>query len=170
MPKSRATSSPVWLSSSPRSATSLRDKDLRAEVVTPEDENGNLVSVLGKAASSHKRSVVVASPPQVFRSLPNIDHDGEEQLDHTDDDDQDQEGEDYSDEEHLAIPHSLFRRLSTTSHMSLPRSNYDPRRVCLNPFPNLTLGKHKRAIGVYIAGALVCDTSASPLATCSQRW
>lgn len=40
--------------------------------------------------------------------------------------------------------------------MSLPRSNYDPRRVCLNPFPELTLGKHKRTVGVYLAGALVC--------------
>ncbi|TFK21621.1 UPF0220-domain-containing protein [Coprinopsis marcescibilis] len=38
--------------------------------------------------------------------------------------------------------------------MSLPRSNYDPRRVCLNPFPNLTLGKHRRTVGVYLAGAL----------------
>jgi hypothetical protein len=39
--------------------------------------------------------------------------------------------------------------------MSLPRGNYDPRRVCINPFPELTLGKHKRTIGVYLAGALV---------------
>ncbi|TFK38293.1 hypothetical protein BDQ12DRAFT_606557 [Crucibulum laeve] len=38
--------------------------------------------------------------------------------------------------------------------MSLPRSNYDPRRVCLNPFPEFTLGKHRRTIGVYLAGAL----------------
>ncbi|EIN08245.1 UPF0220-domain-containing protein [Punctularia strigosozonata HHB-11173 SS5] len=38
--------------------------------------------------------------------------------------------------------------------MSLPRSNYDPRRVCLNPFPNVSLGKHKRTIGIYLAGAL----------------
>ncbi|THH08014.1 hypothetical protein EW145_g2995 [Phellinidium pouzarii] len=40
--------------------------------------------------------------------------------------------------------------------MSLPRSNYDPRRVCLNPFPNLDfhLGKYRRTIGVYIAGGL----------------
>lgn len=38
--------------------------------------------------------------------------------------------------------------------MSLPRSNYDPRRVCLNPFPELTLGKHKRTVGVYLSGAL----------------
>jgi len=38
--------------------------------------------------------------------------------------------------------------------MSLPRANYDPRRVCLNPFPNITLGKHRRTIGVYLAGAL----------------
>jgi len=41
--------------------------------------------------------------------------------------------------------------------MSLPRANYDPRRVCVNPCPNLTpgLGKHKRTVGVYLAGALV---------------
>ncbi|KAJ8474398.1 hypothetical protein ONZ45_g15959 [Pleurotus djamor] len=38
--------------------------------------------------------------------------------------------------------------------MSLPRSNYDPRRVCLNPFPEFTLGKHRRTMGVYLAGAL----------------
>lgn len=40
--------------------------------------------------------------------------------------------------------------------MSLPRSDYDPRRVCVNPCPNFTLGKHRRSIGVYLAGALVC--------------
>jgi len=39
--------------------------------------------------------------------------------------------------------------------MSLPRSDYDPRRVCVNPCPNFTLGKHRRSIGVYLAGALV---------------
>ena len=39
--------------------------------------------------------------------------------------------------------------------MSLPRGNYDPRRVCLNPFPEFTLGKHRRTVGVYLAGALV---------------
>ncbi|KAI0063829.1 UPF0220-domain-containing protein [Artomyces pyxidatus] len=40
--------------------------------------------------------------------------------------------------------------------MSLPRSDYDPRRVCLNPFPglNISLGKHRRTLGVYIAGGL----------------
>jgi len=40
--------------------------------------------------------------------------------------------------------------------MSLPRSNYDPRRVCLNPFPALDLhfGKYRRTIGVYLAGGL----------------
>lgn len=42
-----------------------------------------------------------------------------------------------------------------TSFMALPRSNYDPRRVCLNPFPEFTLGKHRRTVGVYLAGALV---------------
>jgi len=38
--------------------------------------------------------------------------------------------------------------------MSLPRSNYDPRRVLLNPFPAFNLGKHRRAIGIYLAGGL----------------
>ncbi|THU85455.1 UPF0220-domain-containing protein [Dendrothele bispora CBS 962.96] len=38
--------------------------------------------------------------------------------------------------------------------MSLPRADYDPRRVCINPFPNLTLGKYRRTIGVYFAGGL----------------
>jgi hypothetical protein len=38
--------------------------------------------------------------------------------------------------------------------MSLPRANYDPRRVCINPFPNLALSKHRRTVGVYLAGAL----------------
>ncbi|EIW78161.1 UPF0220-domain-containing protein [Coniophora puteana RWD-64-598 SS2] len=38
--------------------------------------------------------------------------------------------------------------------MSLPRSDYDPRRVCLNPFPDVNLGKHRRTIGIYLAGAL----------------
>ncbi|KAF7967807.1 hypothetical protein HWV62_33003 [Athelia sp. TMB] len=38
--------------------------------------------------------------------------------------------------------------------MSLPRSDYDPRRVCLNPFPNVDLGKHRRTVGIYLAGAL----------------
>jgi len=38
--------------------------------------------------------------------------------------------------------------------MSLPRSNYDPRRVCLNPFPDVDLGKHRRTIGIYLSGGL----------------
>ncbi|KAF7303866.1 hypothetical protein MIND_00616500 [Mycena indigotica] len=38
--------------------------------------------------------------------------------------------------------------------MSLPRSQYDPRRVCLNPFPNVDFGKHRRTVGVYLSGAL----------------
>lgn len=46
---------------------------------------------------------------------------------------------------HSPLPHT----------MSLPRANYDPRRVCLNPFPEFTLGKHRRTVGVYLAGALV---------------
>lgn len=48
-------------------------------------------------------------------------------------------------------PPSLTRNIA----MTLPRANYDPRRVCLNPFPEFTLGKHKRTVGVYLAGALV---------------
>ena len=44
---------------------------------------------------------------------------------------------------------------SSCTFMSLPRANYDPRRVCLNPFPEFTFGKRRRAIGVYLAGALV---------------
>lgn len=49
--------------------------------------------------------------------------------------------------------------------MSLPRSNYDPRRVCLNPFPNLNIsfGKHRRTIGVYLAGGLVRLPPNSPM-------
>ncbi|KAI6151430.1 hypothetical protein EDD17DRAFT_1513421 [Pisolithus thermaeus] len=38
--------------------------------------------------------------------------------------------------------------------MSFPRSDYDPRRVCLNPFPEFNIGKHRRTIGIYLAGAL----------------
>ncbi|KAJ3474843.1 hypothetical protein NLI96_g12223 [Meripilus lineatus] len=38
--------------------------------------------------------------------------------------------------------------------MSLPRHNYDPRRVCINPFPNISLGKHRRTVGIYLAGGL----------------
>ncbi|CAK5278312.1 unnamed protein product [Mycena citricolor] len=38
--------------------------------------------------------------------------------------------------------------------MSLPQAHYDPRRVCLNPFPNIELGKHRRTLGVYLAGGL----------------
>ncbi|KAK7447378.1 Vacuolar protein sorting-associated protein 68 [Stygiomarasmius scandens] len=38
--------------------------------------------------------------------------------------------------------------------MSLPRADYDPRRVCINPFPNISLGRHRRTIGVYLAGGL----------------
>jgi hypothetical protein len=42
--------------------------------------------------------------------------------------------------------------------MLLPRSNYDPRRVCLNPFPDVNLGKHRRTVGIYLAGGLVSLT------------
>ncbi|KAJ7638173.1 hypothetical protein FB45DRAFT_902184 [Roridomyces roridus] len=38
--------------------------------------------------------------------------------------------------------------------MSLPPATYDPRRVCLNPFPDVDFGKHRRTLGVYFAGAL----------------
>jgi hypothetical protein len=38
--------------------------------------------------------------------------------------------------------------------MSLPRAHYDPRRVCINPFPDISLGKYRRSIGIYLAGAL----------------
>ncbi|KAJ7312239.1 hypothetical protein DFH08DRAFT_927126 [Mycena albidolilacea] len=37
---------------------------------------------------------------------------------------------------------------------SLPPSSYDPRRVCLNPFPDIHFGKHRRTVGVYLAGGL----------------
>jgi len=53
-------------------------------------------------------------------------------------------------------PSSPNRFTALIDQMSLPRGNYDPRRVCLNPFPEITLGKHRRAMGVYLAGALVC--------------
>ena len=49
--------------------------------------------------------------------------------------------------------------------MSLPRSDYDPRRVCVNPFPflnNVNLGKHRRTFGVYLAGGLVSPTLPLP--------
>lgn len=140
MPKS-----PTTISKSPRTPSIAIQVETEV-VVTPEDENGHPVAILGKAANSHRR----ASPPQRLRSLDTV----------LDDDDDEEEGavdnnSDNDDREHLAVPHSLFRRLSTTSNiMSLPRANYDPRRVCLNPFPEFTLGKHKRTIGVYLAGAL----------------
>ncbi|KAJ7130794.1 hypothetical protein C8R43DRAFT_1025033 [Mycena crocata] len=38
--------------------------------------------------------------------------------------------------------------------MSLPPASYDPRRVCLNPFPDIDFGKHRRTVGVYISGVL----------------
>ncbi|KAG9309993.1 hypothetical protein JVU11DRAFT_10027 [Chiua virens] len=34
------------------------------------------------------------------------------------------------------------------------RSEYDSRRVCLNPFPDFNFGKYRRTIGIYLAGAL----------------
>ncbi|KAG9221528.1 hypothetical protein CCMSSC00406_0009351 [Pleurotus cornucopiae] len=53
-----------------------------------------------------------------------------------------------------SLPPQLPLISTNSSIMSLPRSSYDPRRVCLNPFPEFTLGKHRRTIGVYLAGAL----------------
>lgn len=50
--------------------------------------------------------------------------------------------------------------------MAVPRHNYDPRRVCLNPFPNISLGKHRRTVGIYLAGGLVC---VSLLHLCSNQ-
>jgi hypothetical protein len=50
--------------------------------------------------------------------------------------------------------------------MSLPRSDYDPRRVCVNPFPflnNVNLGKQRRTFGVYLAGGLVSPTLLFPV-------
>ncbi|KAH0826740.1 hypothetical protein J3R83DRAFT_5147 [Lanmaoa asiatica] len=38
--------------------------------------------------------------------------------------------------------------------MPYSRSDYDPRRVCLNPFPEFNIGKYRRTIGIYLAGAL----------------
>ncbi|PWN48198.1 UPF0220-domain-containing protein [Violaceomyces palustris] len=40
--------------------------------------------------------------------------------------------------------------------MSLPRRSYDPRRVCLIPFPTLPsfLQTNKRSLGIYTSGAL----------------
>lgn len=57
-----------------------------------------------------------------------------------------------------SLPPQLPLISTNSSIMSLPRSSYDPRRVCLNPFPEFTLGKHRRTIGVYLAGALVRET------------
>jgi hypothetical protein len=48
-----------------------------------------------------------------------------------------------------------FTRLSAAPSMSLPRSTYDPRRVCLVSFPSIDLGPRKREWGVYLSGALV---------------
>jgi len=49
----------------------------------------------------------------------------------------------------------MAQSLLKNIYMSLPRANYDPRRVCLNPFPEFTLGPHRRTLGVYLAGGLV---------------
>lgn len=50
---------------------------------------------------------------------------------------------------------SLRRPYLENGMMFSSNSDYDVR-VCLNPCPNFTLGKHRRTIGVYLAGALVC--------------
>jgi hypothetical protein len=39
--------------------------------------------------------------------------------------------------------------------MSVPRADYDPRRIFLISCPSLPMFKHRRAIGIYTAGALV---------------
>lgn len=142
--------SPPTSKSPPPSPIAIRFE--REDVVTPEDENGVPVILnLRKESISHK-----ASPPRVPRSINTLlDDDHDEDDESSDIEEVDNQEETEGARRHLLVPHSLFRRLSTTSHMSLPRSNYDPRRVCLNPFPEITLGKHKRTIGVYLAGALV---------------
>ncbi|KAG8216969.1 hypothetical protein J3R82DRAFT_7274 [Butyriboletus roseoflavus] len=38
--------------------------------------------------------------------------------------------------------------------MPYSRSDYDPRRVCLSPFPEFNFGRYRRTIGIYLAGAL----------------
>ncbi|KAF8521334.1 UPF0220-domain-containing protein [Gautieria morchelliformis] len=38
--------------------------------------------------------------------------------------------------------------------MAIPPSPYDPRRIFVISFPALPFAKHKRALGVYVAGAL----------------
>jgi hypothetical protein len=48
------------------------------------------------------------------------------------------------------------------SRMSVPARDYDPRRIFLISCPNLPFFKHKRAIGTYVAGALVCIFPVSP--------
>jgi hypothetical protein len=54
-----------------------------------------------------------------------------------------------------APPQSNSKLSCTFPSMSLPRANYDPRRVFFNPFPEISLGRHRRTIGIYLAGALV---------------
>jgi hypothetical protein len=49
--------------------------------------------------------------------------------------------------------HHLCLRLHLTTMSG--RTNYDPRRVCVNPFPDVHLGKDARSVGIYAAGALV---------------
>ena len=59
-----------------------------------------------------------------------------------------------SDSKHR-LSHTAQRPLAQPPTMSLPRSDYDPRRVCLIPFPTVALAQNKRTVGVYVAGALV---------------
>jgi hypothetical protein len=40
--------------------------------------------------------------------------------------------------------------------MSLPHHPYDPRRVFVVSCPSLPFIKHRRTVGVYLAGVLVC--------------
>lgn len=41
------------------------------------------------------------------------------------------------------------------AQLATMRADYDPRRVCLNPFPDFNFAKYRRTIGIYLAGALV---------------
>lgn len=65
----------------------------------------------------------------------------------------------------VTSPEPKASSLPPCTGMSLPRANYDPRRVCLNPFPEFSLGRHRRTIGIYAAGALVGSVLLSLLLT-----
>jgi len=44
--------------------------------------------------------------------------------------------------------------MTRSAEMSLPRATYDPRRVFLCSFPDMPFVKYRRAIGIYLSGAL----------------